>query len=67
MVKVKSKQGEIEAYLLISDIVGENIIMIYEGMWHKSGSVNMLTTDEVSDIVDQAAYYESFCRLESKD
>ncbi|WP_291637918.1 molybdopterin dinucleotide binding domain-containing protein, partial [Clostridium sp.] len=65
LVKVKSKYGEIEAYLLISDIVGENIIMIYEGMWHKSGSVNMLTTDEVSDIGDQAAYYESFCRLES--
>jgi len=67
LVKVKSKYGEIEAYLLISDIVGENIIMIYEGMWHKSGSVNMLTTDEVSDIGDQAAYYESFCRLESRD
>ncbi len=65
LVKVKSKQGEIEAYLRTCDIVGENIIMIYEGMWHKSGSVNMLTSDEVSDIGDQAAYYESFCRLES--
>ena len=36
-------------------------------MWHKNGSVNMLTTDEVSDIGDQSAYYECFCRLESKD
>ena len=67
LVKVKSKYGEMEAYLLISDAVGENIIMIYEGMWHKSGSVNMLTTDEVSDIGNQAAYYESFCALESRD
>ena len=41
--------------------------MIYEGMWHKSGSVNMLTTDEVSDIGDQAVYYECFCRLESRE
>lgn len=64
LVKVKSKYGEIEAYILISDNVGENIIMIYEGMWHKSGSVNMLTTDEVSDIGNQTAYYECFCRLD---
>ncbi|MEG0772105.1 molybdopterin-dependent oxidoreductase [Clostridium sp.] len=65
LVKIQSSRGEIEVQLAVSDIVGENIIMMYEGIWHKSGSVNMLTTDEVSDIGDQSAYYESFCRLES--
>lgn len=62
-VKIQSKHGEIEVLLSVSNDVGENTIMIYEGWWHKSGSVNFLTSDEVSDIGNQSAYYESFCRI----
>ncbi|WZL72728.1 molybdopterin-dependent oxidoreductase [Clostridiaceae bacterium 35-E11] len=67
LVKIQSKYGEIETHLEISNDVGDDTIMIYEGWWHKSGSVNMLISDEVSDIGNQAAYYESFCRINSID
>ena len=39
--------------------------MMYEGWWHKSGSVNLLTTDYISDMGEQAAYYECFCRVKN--
>lgn len=63
LVNLHSRYGNIEVYLTINNDVGDNIIMIYEGWWHKNGSVNFLTSDEVSDIGDQSAYYESFCKL----
>ncbi len=65
LVKIKSENGEIKAYLEISDDIGDDTVMIYEGWWHRSGSVNILTTDDVSDIGSQATYYESFCRIEN--
>ena len=63
LVKIQSKLGEIEVHLSINNDIGDNTIMIYEGWWHKSGSVNFLTSDEVSDIGNQSAYYECFCRI----
>ncbi|SKC42123.1 molybdopterin-dependent oxidoreductase [Maledivibacter halophilus] len=64
IVKIKSKYGALEAKLEISSDIGDDIIMIYEGWWHKSGSVNFLTPDSISDIGEQAAYYECFCKIE---
>ncbi|SHJ69808.1 molybdopterin-dependent oxidoreductase [Paramaledivibacter caminithermalis] len=64
-VKIKSKYGELKAKLEVSEDIGDGIIMIYEGWWHKSGSVNFVTPDEISDIGEQAAYYECFCKLEN--
>lgn len=63
IVKVESKYGELEAKLEVSEDIGDDIIMIYEGWWHKSGSVNLLTPDDISDMGEQAAYYECFCRV----
>ena len=63
IVKIQSKYGELEAKLEASEDTGEDIIMIYEGWWHRSGSVNFLIPDYISDIGEQAAYYECFCRL----
>lgn len=63
IVKIESKYGEIEAKLKVNEDIGDDIVMIYEGWWHKSGSVNFLTPDYISDIGEQAAYYECFCRL----
>lgn len=37
--------------------------MIYEGWWHKSGAVNRLVGDDLSDMGEQAAFYECFCRV----
>jgi len=46
-----------------SDLPGDTVV-VHQGWWHRSGSVNMLTADRISDIGEQAAYYDSFCRLE---
>lgn len=63
-IKIKSKYGVLEARLKVSPDIGDDTIMIYEGWWHKSGSVNFLTSDAISDIGEQAAYYECFCKIE---
>lgn len=63
-IKIKSKYGVLEARLKVSPDIGDDTIMIYEGWWHKSGSVNFLTPDAISDIGEQAAYYECFCKIE---
>ena len=61
--KIESEYGELEVKLEISEDIGDGIIMIYEGWWHRSGSVNFLTPDYISDMGEQAAYYECFCKL----
>ncbi|WP_432663835.1 molybdopterin-dependent oxidoreductase [Wukongibacter baidiensis] len=63
LVKIKSKYGELEVMLEASEDIGDGVVMIYEGWWHKSGSVNFLTPDCISDMGEQAAYYECFCSL----
>ena len=60
---VKSKQGSIEVTVKINNAVGEELLMIYQGWWHKSGSVNFLTEARHSDMGEQAAYYDCFCRI----
>ncbi len=63
LVRIKSKYGELEVKLEVSEDIGDGVVMIYEGWWHKNGSVNFLTPDYISDMGEQAAYYECFCRL----
>jgi len=63
LVKIKSKHGELEVKLEVSEDIGDDIVMIYEGWWHKSGSVNFLTPDSISDMGEQTAYYECFCKI----
>lgn len=66
-VKLQSRYGELEAKLEVSEDIGDNTIMIYEGWWHKSGSVNILIPDEITDMGEQTAYYECFCKLSQTD
>ena len=64
-VVVESKYGKVSGIPIISD-VPDNIIMIYEGYWKQSGEINNLTTDDYSDIGDQAAYYDTFVKVRGK-
>lgn len=61
---VRSPLGSLRVTLHADERVAENVVMIYQGWWHQSGSVNVLTADRVSDMGEQAAYYDCFCRLE---
>ncbi len=62
---VESKQGSIKVIVKTNNGVGEQILMIYQGWWHKSGSVNFLTEALHSDMGEQAAYYDCFCRIKA--
>jgi anaerobic selenocysteine-containing dehydrogenase len=62
--RICSKHGELIATVKSDDHINENIVMIYQGWWHKSGSVNYLTQDCTSDMGEQAAYYDCFCQIE---
>ncbi|MBU3952700.1 MAG: molybdopterin-dependent oxidoreductase [Proteobacteria bacterium] len=65
VVWVCGKKARIEAVVCIDEAVYENTAFMYQGYWHKSGAVNFLTDSGVSDMGGQAAYYDSFCTLES--
>ncbi len=64
-VEISSPQGKLKARVKLDDRVGNNMIMIYQGWWHKSGSVNFLTKDTMSQMGEQAAYYDCFCRIDN--
>jgi len=67
-VRVSSIRGNIELKVKISDNVPPETVMVYEGWWHNTGSVvNKLAPDRVTDIGDQAAYYDCLCRIDKKN
>ncbi|MBN2260355.1 MAG: molybdopterin-dependent oxidoreductase [Clostridiales bacterium] len=61
-VEVESRQGTLKGRVVIRELA-DDIIVINEGHWQRSGSVNRLTSDEYSDIGDQAAYYDTFVKI----
>jgi anaerobic selenocysteine-containing dehydrogenase len=61
---VVSPNGRLQVRLKPSGAIPEGIVMIYQGRWHKSGAVNFLTDDALSDMGEQATYYDTFCDLE---
>ena len=63
-VRVISPRGQIQAKLALDPGVARGILKIDQGWWHQSGSVNRLTSDTLSDMGENAAYFESFCRIE---
>jgi len=48
----------------VDDGILPGLAVVYQGWWHKSGPVNRLTQIRVSDMGDNAAYNECFCRIE---
>ncbi|WDP93067.1 MAG: molybdopterin-dependent oxidoreductase [Desulfobacter sp.] len=62
-VRVVGENGEIAARVRIDDAVYKNTAFMYQGFWHKSGAVNFLTLERVSDMGNQPAFYDAFCRL----
>lgn len=64
-VRVVGEKTGIAVEVCVDDGIYENTAFIYQGYWHKSGAVNFLTDSRVSDMGGQAAYYDSFCTLET--
>ena len=63
-VFVKGEKAKLKARVCIDDAICDNTAFIYQGWWHKSGAVNLLTNSKISDMGKQAAYYDSFCTIE---
>jgi anaerobic selenocysteine-containing dehydrogenase len=59
-----SPRGRLTATVRTDPGLPEDAVLIYQGWWHKSGAVNFLTDDRLSDMGEQAAYYDCFCRIE---
>ena len=64
MMRIASPRGHIAARLATDAGLLPGIVKIHQGWWHRSGSVNRLTGDVLSDMGENAAYHESFCRIE---
>ena len=61
---VRSCRGELAVRVQGDDHLAEDVVVVYQGGWHKSGSVNFLTSAGTSEMGEQAAYYDCFCRIE---
>jgi len=63
-VVVESLHGSLTCRAVITDTLGPETVLIYEGWWDSlGGSVNRLTSDELSDMGESATYYDVRCRL----
>lgn len=62
-VFIESKYGKLKVTIKADAKILSGVIMIYQGWWHRSGSVNFLTPDEICDMGEQTTYYECFCRI----
>lgn len=65
VVVVSSRRGKIELPVEIDDMVPPDSVLVYQGWWHQSGAaVNSLTADRLTDLGNQAAYYDCLCKIE---
>ena len=63
-VRLVSELGAIEVMIAADKRVRRGVVMIYEGWWQRSGAVNQLVAQRISEMGTQAAYYDTFCRVE---
>ena len=64
-VCVKGEKYKFKARVSVTDDICDSTVFIHQGWWHKNGAVNFLTKSLVSDMGGQAAYYDSFCAIET--
>ena len=62
-VWIQGENGGINALARIDDAIMANTAFMYQGYWHKSGAVNFLTCERLTDMGEQAAFYEAFCAV----
>ncbi len=65
-VVVRGEAGRIRARLKLDPGIHKNTAYMHQGWWHVSGAVNVLIPNRESDMGNQAAYYDCFCRLEKE-
>ncbi|MDW7670746.1 MAG: molybdopterin-dependent oxidoreductase [Bacillota bacterium] len=59
-----SQSGSLRCRVCIDPLQQPNLLVMKQGTWLKNGAANQLTSQKLTDIGLQAAYYDCFCRLE---
>lgn len=62
-VRISTRQGTLTARLVVDEAICDGTAFMHQGWWHKSGAVNFLTRAGLSDMGEQAAFYDTFCTL----
>ena len=62
--RLTSPAGSLRVKVARDDGILPGLVMVYQGWWQKSGAVNTLTEIRVSDMGENAAYNECFCRID---
>ena len=63
-VRLDSPRGTLVAKAMVTPRIPPGIVQIYQGWWQHSGAVNALTADTLSDMGENAAYFETYCRIQ---
>lgn len=61
--RVSSDRGNLLVRIRSDSGAAADAVTIEQGWWHKSGSVNVLTSDRISEMGEQAAYYDCFVHV----
>jgi len=67
VARLSSPTGQLRVTVAFDDGILPGLAVVHQGWWHKSGPVNLLTGIRVSDMGNNAAYNECFCRIERID
>ncbi|MDJ0884305.1 MAG: molybdopterin-dependent oxidoreductase [Desulfobacterales bacterium] len=62
-VCLESPHGRLEATAKPTPRIPPGVVQIYQGWWQHSGAVNWLTADTLSEMGENAAYFETFCQI----
>ena len=62
--RLESAGGSLTVRVRADRAVPPDLVAVDEGYWHKSGPVNRLTSAELSDMGEGAAFNDCFCRIE---
>jgi len=65
--RLSSPAGQLRVTVAFDDGILPGLAVVHQGWWHKSGPVNLLTGIRVSDMGNNAAYNECFCRIDRID
>ncbi len=66
-VHLTSIQGKLAATVVVTPRIPPGTAQVYQGWWHHSGAVNVLTVDALSKTGENAAYFETFCQVRRFD
>ncbi len=67
LVHLESARGTLLATAAVTSRVPPGVVQVYQGWWQHSGAINQLTGDTLSAMGENAAYFETCCRITPVD